>query len=490
MITTDPRFARSYRPGELLENPGRAAEFVRDYVDHEADYFQAARDPDSGLTYDGFDLDPRSGELTDVRFWSAPSKECLDMGILIKALKGDELATRLVSAEQAARILSQKLDSYEAFQRQQPGYGGFLPWFYGGTSLHPAPDWKGDAPGMDNGEWVWTMLVAEKALKDSGHNELAQRYANYNQRLQENVVKMFFDPEARKVRGDVHIADPWSAGTTYHTNHGVPGRADYLSGEHGVHEGMMLVLYLTLFGQGLPEGAAERIWDGIAMKRVEHPAGTTWEGFWASAHESWAYLFLPLRDMEGYRKLFRVREQIRTQNAEQRDYPGFATSANEPGRDSYIDGAGIENIASQPIRNNHTYALYGAFPLLLEFAGKTGPNPGLVWLHNMLLGPQMQGPAGGGEAGTNDGRMASHVKTVDGTFPNLLALMGGIERETAEMLRERGLYERFRAIMQAELDETFAAAPLRESGAYALPDVLIPQVLPPYEDWMVCSSSP
>lgn len=477
MIRTDNRFAERYTRGDL-EKPERADAFVRDYFEGEKDFFVEARDAASGLTFDGVALDPDSGEMTDVRFWSAPSKECLDIGLLIKALGGRE---ELCSREDAVRILGQKIGSYERFDAQQPGYGGFLPWFYSGTDLHATPDWHGDAPGLDNGEWVWTMLAAEKALQDAGEPELAERYARYNEKLRDNVVKMFYDPEAGKVRGDVHISDPYSEDATYSTNHGVPGRADYLSGEHGVHEGMMLVAYLTMLGRGLPEGASERIWDGIKMERVEHEHGTTWQGFWGSAHESWAYLFLPLRDMEGYRTLHRIREEIRSNNAVDRGYPGFATSANEPGKEGYIDGAGIEGIGTQAIRNNHTFAIYGAFPLLLECAGKAGPNVGLMWLHNMLLGPRMQGPAGAGEAGTNDGKEVSYVKTIDGSFPNLLAMQGGLEREMAEVMREKGVYDKFREIMQAEYDETFSGAPLREPAGFAYPVTLIPAGnLPPY----------
>ncbi|MEW6280723.1 MAG: hypothetical protein AB1758_19005, partial [Candidatus Eremiobacterota bacterium] len=264
------RFADRYTRSELLHDPERARAFVLDYLDSEAVYFRAARDPDSGLTFDGLDLDALDGHPTDVRFWSAPSKECLDLGVLVKALGGHPDAARVVSpgrpeqaADRAADILRRKMDSYQRFHRQQPGYGGFLPWFYGGTDLHPTPDWQGDCPGLDNGEWVWTMLVAEKALRDAGYAREAQRYSEYNQMLQRNAVRMFYDPAAGKVRGDVHIVDPYRADTEYRTNHGKPGRADYLSGEHGVHEGMMLVLYVTLFGQGLPEGAERRIWDGI-----------------------------------------------------------------------------------------------------------------------------------------------------------------------------------------------------------------------------------
>ncbi|MEW6284322.1 MAG: hypothetical protein AB1758_37250, partial [Candidatus Eremiobacterota bacterium] len=168
----------------------------------------------------------------------------------------------------------------------------------------------------------------------------------------------------------------------------------------------------------------------------------------------------------------------------QRGYPGFATSTNAPGRDGYLDGAGIEGIGSQPIRNNHTFAVYGVFPALLEFAGAPA-NPALVWLHNMLRAPHMQGPMGGGESGTNDGAAASHVKTVDGSLPNVLALLGGLERETASMLRERGAYDRFRDLMQAEYAEAFGDQPLREPVGFALPTVEVPRdKLPDYQpEW-------
>lgn len=480
----DFRFARGYSREELLRGGARAGAFVQDYLDREAAYFAVARHPQSGLARDGLKLDPVTGQPVQARPWSAPSKECLDLGVFVKALEADPKACRFVSPsnpagarEEAARVLGQKLDTYQRFHEANPGYGGFLPWFTAGSDLTPTADWQGEVPGLDNGEWVWSMLLAERALRKAGLDDLADGYGEYNRMLRRNVVPVFLDAERGLVRADVRVVDPTSANSTHETILDKPGRMSYLTGEHGVHEGSMMVHYLTLFGEGLPEGTADRIWDGIRMDRVEHPHGTTWEAFWGSSHESWAFLFLPLRQVPEYRDLFRIREEIRTQNAAQRGYPGLATSTNRPGGDGYLDGAGIEGLGTQPIRNNHTYAIYGAFPLLLQFASAGTPaagNIGLAWLHNMLAAPQMQGPLGGGESGTNDGTAVSSLKTIDGSLPNVLALMGGLERETAELLKEEGLLDRFQARVRSEYRESFGTRPLRSPSGFALPGTSIP----------------
>ena len=170
------------------------------------------------------------------------------------------------------------------------------------------------------------------------------KYKDYIAMLRANAIKMFYDEKAGKVRADVHIVSPERADSLYETIINKPGRCTYLTGEHGVHEGVMMVLFVTLFGENFPEYERSIVWSDIKMKRVEHKYGTTWEAYWGSAHESWAYLFLPLRDIPGYKNLFRIREIIRCQNAVERGYPGFATSANKPGGDGYLDGAGIEGV--------------------------------------------------------------------------------------------------------------------------------------------------
>ena len=91
------RFASSYTITQLLADPARVAQFVDELVRWEAEYFAIARHPESGLSYDGFELDPGSGQAVQVRSWSAPSKECLDIAVLVRALRADPIAARLVS---------------------------------------------------------------------------------------------------------------------------------------------------------------------------------------------------------------------------------------------------------------------------------------------------------------------------------------------------------------------------------------------------------
>jgi len=350
-----------------------------------------------------------------------------------------------------------------------------MPWYSLEEDITPTHDWMNYVPGLDNGEWLWTLLVAERVLREKGYIELADRYAGFIEMLRLNVVKIFYDEKAGKVRADVHILDMYSRDSLYETAPESSGHCPYLTGEHGVHEGVMMVLFVTLFGNGLPEDARERIWKDIKMERVEHKYGTTWKGYWGSAHESWAYLFIPLRDIPGYRNIFRIREIIRSQNAVERGYPGFSASINKPGEDAYISAAGIEGVGSQDVPNNNIFAIYGVFPVLLQFSDNLyKDNYGLAWLLNMLKARKMQGPLGGGEAGTNDGRYVSYVKTIDGSFPNIIALMGGLEKETAGMLRDYDLYDDFIDIMEKEYEETFGEEPLREPAGFVIPFVSIP----------------
>ena len=480
MIIQQPTFcyAKKYTTAEILNDGAKAQSFQDEFLKSEANYFEAVHDPRTGMVYDGLNLDAKTGQVAGVRNWSAPSKECLDVGLCIKALAGDEKAVQVVgrgdatrAKAEAVRLLEQKMAGYEEFQKQNPGYAGFLPWYFiHSDKIEATPDWQGKIPGLDNGEWMWTMLTAEKALREAGVDQLAGKYQAYNQMLMDNVTKVFYDPKGVACRGDVRIKDPGNPNTGYEALN----RGAFMTGEHGVHEGCMLIHYLSLFGKGMPEGAVDQIWDDIRMKRVETKHGTTWQGFWGSAHESWAYLFLPFRDHKGYENLFRIREEVRAQNAVQRDYPGLATSTNGP-RGGYLSDAGIEGVGTQSVHSNDTFAVYGCFPMLLEFSQKAGPgNFGLAWLHNMLTAPRMQGPMGGGESGTNDGEAFSAMKTTDGTHPSLLAMMGGLGPETAAVLKEKGVYDKFMARIDSEYRETFGSKPLRESKPFIAPQATVP----------------
>ncbi len=481
---TDYRFAQKYSVEEVINNPEKAESFLKEYLHREAKYYAIARNSVTGITYDGINLDEKTGLPAGVRDWSAPSKECLDIGVLVKALYKNPYASIVVSPdnpgkapEVAASILEKKLRSYNDFNRRFPGYGGFLPWFHCSGGIEPLKSWKGHVPGLDNGEWLWSMLLAEKALRDNGFDKLADEYGKYNEMLNKNAVKIFYDEKAGKVRGDVGISDIYSPDAKYSTLVKVPGRASYLTGSHGINEGTMLLLYLTLFCKDLPSDASDKIWSGIHLKRIEHKFGTTWQGAWGSAHESWIFLFLPLREISQYNNLFRIREEIRSQNAAERKYPGFATSAISPDNKGYLDGAGIEGVGEMGIKNNHIYTIYGVFPMLMEFSGDKlheKNNIALAWLLNMLKGDRIQGPLGAAESGTNDGRHVAYVKTIDGSLTNILALCGGLEKETSQLLQEKKLSDKFNGIMVKKYEEAFGKEPLTEKYGFALPSVPVP----------------
>lgn len=472
-------FAEKYDGKDIFRSEAVAKAFVRDYFTWEQYYFQNARNQQSGLTYDGFNLCDTTGIPLAPRAWSAPSKECLDISILVKVIAKNENAILLMSGgdekiaiSRAIDILSSKVKSYREFYKNNPGYGGFIPWFVPGTSIVPTDDWEGEIPGLDNGEWIWSLLAVETVLKDNGYSKLAKEYADYNAIIRDNVVRVFYDKAVSKVRGDSEVLDTGSAKTGYKTIR-KSGRMTYLTAEHGVHEGMMLVMYMSLFGQGLSSSEISNIWSGITMRyENDHFAGTTWQGYWGSSHEEWAWMFLPLMDMPEFAELFRIRQIIRTQDAVRHGYPGFPTSTNKPGIPGYLDGAGIDGINLQPIRNNHVFAIYGAFPVIFQFAqgGSIGAgNYGLVWLHNMLKGPNMQGPFGAGESSTHDGKSFSPLKTADGSHLIYLAMMGGINKEIAKMMREQGVYEEFVRIMRREYNESFAGKEVKARADFSLP---------------------
>jgi hypothetical protein len=465
------RWTDGYTQQAVLSEPEVCQRFFREYARHEKPFVSVVHHPESGLAYDGVNLSPETGEEVSPRRFSAPSKECLDLGLLIKVLENDPLALEVMSPQTAREILAKKIQTYWRFHERSPGYGGYLPWYVVSDHIEPTPDWKNEVPGLDNGEWVWSLLMVTRQLRKSGDADLAAEYQRYVDLMRERAVPLFYDPRRQLVRADVCI-EPHNANSPALKGH----HLDYLTGEHGVHEGMMQVLFVDLLGHGLPAGAEAAIWNATKMKRIETEWGTTWQGYWGSAHESWAYLFLPLREIPEFAQLFRIREIIRSQNAVSHGYPGFATSALEPAGPGYLDGAGIEGVNSQPIRNNQLYTLYGDFPMLLEFSSGRKPegNVAAAWLLNMLNGPKMQGPLGAGEAGTNDGRKTTYAKTIDGSLPILLAMMGGLERECAATMDELGVRDHFVKIMKGEYDETFASEPLRVKADFAAPTVRIP----------------
>ena len=53
-------------------------------------------------------------------------------------------------------MLTKKITTYEKFDQDYPGYGGFLPWVaVKQTGVEPTWDWTTAVPSLDNGQLFW-----------------------------------------------------------------------------------------------------------------------------------------------------------------------------------------------------------------------------------------------------------------------------------------------------------------------------------------------
>ena len=157
-------FAREYTAHQLVADSVAFEEFSERLLMAERPYLakNVGWDEATGLTHDGFSVDYDTGELLGTpRKWSAASKESNHLLLLCLSLAENSKAQRLVTENTALEILEKKIHTYEKFNREYPGFAGFLPWFLiteGG--IVPTPDWENRVPGLDNGEWIWSLFLA------------------------------------------------------------------------------------------------------------------------------------------------------------------------------------------------------------------------------------------------------------------------------------------------------------------------------------------
>ena len=83
---------------------------------------------------------------------------------------------------------------------------------------------------------------------------------------------------------------------------------------------------------------------------------------------------------------------------------------------------------------------------------------------------------GGGTGASMDGRRVTFTKTVGATYPLLLAMCGGLERESVALLEERGLRKRFRALAAGLMAVAFRDKEIMELAGFAPPRVAVPVV--------------
>lgn len=435
-------------------------------------------DARTGMTFDGLNIDFRSGKPVETRNWSAPSKESLHVAMLVKAVAGDRTARTLMSpdprrpgrgAARALQILERKIATYERFNRDYPGFGGFLPWYrVNGGHIEPQgrgrDGWQTRVPGLDNGQLAWSLYYAANTLEALGHTDLARRYRVHLELMQENVVRVFYDPGAKKMRAEASLLRGNRRAPRKNAYALNPDNPYYLDDPY---EGLMLCHFADLFGNwsAHPEGR-QAIWSAPrrqpASYRVRAPDQPTLDGkrvtiarSWVgSSHEDWGELFLPFTDVKLARTLFENTQRVRTLHSATRGIPGLFASTHRPtdGKTptEYVSKLGFTGRSATLDRavSQRIVAPYAAFPLALARGGRA---TFAAWLKTMIRAPRMLGPFGMGESCSTDGKGMAPCLTWDGKALPMLAWMGGIRDEVRTYLKRDKLYGQFLRRVEGDL---------------------------------------
>ncbi|MHB2027171.1 MAG: hypothetical protein ACYCPQ_11160 [Elusimicrobiota bacterium] len=440
----------------------RAASYMEDIARRERRFYQpgVAYDARTGMTYDGRNTDFQTGNLRGrPRAMSAPSKESLHLILLIKALQGQRTAQLALSpdpndldkaAEAALTVLKAKIGSYEKFNREYPGYGGFLPWYRTrGKRIVPERQWQRRAPALDNGQLAWSIYLAANILRDRGYEVLARRYQDYFDLMRRNVVGIFFDPEAKKLRGEAQLKK---------NNRIPPQQNSYASNGYFLsdpYEGLMMMHFADLFGNWTGRDKdKEALWNEPLRRLVTYDTNggriTVEKAWMGSSNEQWGYLVLPFLDEPLAKILFSTAQAVRTIQAVERGWPGLRAATHRPVRGnaatlSYVSNLGTDGIGGAKSSRLKIFAPYAAFPIAL-----VNKELFATWLMRMLDMPGMWGPYGIGESYDFSGDKRAPLLTWDGKALPLIAWMGGISSDIRRLLLRDGLYEKFRARVAAD----------------------------------------
>lgn len=452
----------------------------------------------SGYTYDGHPLNYGTGELYgEPHLFSAPSKESIHIAILALAVYGNELALKFTGGkEETLRVLKLKMDGYMQFNETFPGYGCFTPWvgFNSNGTFAPLDSWSTpyyQVPGLDNGEWFWSLFAAALALDRAGESDLAQRYYSYIECQKKNAKTIFYRGNGL-VSATVYINDAFKAPTADNYMH----REGYLNDPY---EGETLTQMLYLFSDWDTEEERDLLWvekrnlfqkadfiikDGYSVSKV-----VVQKGWWFSTHEQWKALVMPYidDDLPMVKKVFRNAEVARTWDAVLSNSPGLLASINDVTDGSqnipdYISAAGVQSVAFEEVARRDVITPYGSYGLML-----TNLTVGLCWYNNMIRAPRMQSSYGSTEAINVNGTEICPLTTWDSKVTTVLAMLGGIGPLVKEGLKEEkdnthgNSYNRFVYIVSREHRLLFGESYLPgEDLPLHLPLIEVPQVL---SDW-------
>ncbi|KAH6888458.1 hypothetical protein B0T10DRAFT_514173 [Thelonectria olida] len=479
------RFALDWSQQDVLDRPD---DFVWDLLYWEGKFHQndIAYNTKNGMSYDGTQLDWKTGKNTKKHAFSAASKEALQVILYAQAIAGNKEAARFLTPDNlsaapgfAASIMELKLKTYLEFNKTYPGFGGFLPWILTDEqAVKPNDDWTNRVPGLDNGELIWAVYGAVEALnsrRQPKFTKIAKDWQNWLDYVASTAGKVFHRGGG-KVCAVTEMADQ-----TLPVNH--PDQtykcetATYLDDPY---EGELLTYFLQFFGD-ISAKEKKKLWEykRAKLESDEYNMGgvgpiTVRKGFWFSSHETWNQLELPYYDVDIIRRLFKNAERVRTCNSVVTKVPGMYASINnstDPETDTiigYISPAGIPSVASQKEQELDVITPYSVFPTVLFDRAV-----GLAWWRNMVVGKKMQNPYGSTESTRVDGELVSALLTWDSKVTTVVALLGGVTDLVRQKMKADGIYNDFVHIAKREYSLVFDELK-GEDVALCLPKASVP----------------
>jgi len=319
------RYAGFYTSQELLFNETSRNQFIENMMVFEGNFHKhgVGYNSKTGLTYDGHPINYTTGELALVPHpFSASSKESLHVGMLALALSGNSHAQIFINnnennndttgnwTQTAVDVLTSKISSYEQFNTNFPGFGGFFPWFMNlDTGMIPTDDFKNSVPGLDNGQLAWSIFALTYVIKDMpGFEMLYVRYRNQLQLMIQNCVLVFYQGNGY-IRAVTTIANVTAPPSVNQYSDQCTSNC-YLDDPY---EGELMAFFMDLFGEWENPIDRELIWVNKRKKlqpvdywvQQMHANITVQRGFWFSAHEQWKYMVLPYLEVPIAKAVFR-----------------------------------------------------------------------------------------------------------------------------------------------------------------------------------------
>ncbi|KAJ4238540.1 hypothetical protein NW757_012930 [Fusarium falciforme] len=480
------RFGLDWSQQDVLDHTD---DFIWDLLYWEGKFHQndVAYNTANGMSYDGTQLDWKSGKRTTKHTFSAASKEALQIMLYAQAISGSKEAARFLTPQNlgaapgfAASIIETKLKTYLQFNETYPGFGGYLPWIKTDIQdIKPQDGWDNRVPGLDNGELIWAVYACIEALQkqpNAKFHKIADGWQNWLDYVASTAAEIFYIGKGR-VCAVTEIADQTLPVDDPKQSYKCETET-YLDDPY---EGELFTYFLQFFSK-LSKADKMKLWEykRPKLEKTEYSQGdvgpiTVRKGFWFSSHEIWNQLELPYYDVDIVRRLFLNGERARTCNSVVTKSPGLYASVNnstDPETDTiigYISPAGIPSIASQKDQYHDVITPYGAFPVVLFDKAV-----GLAWWRNMIVGKKMQNPYGSTESTRVDGELVSALVTWDSKVTTVVALLGGVVDLVRDRMQSDGIYDEFLKITEREHVRVFGQHLKGEDIDLCLPKEEVP----------------